>query len=210
VGHLAVDPVLELSGSWLLTFPLRADQVVFDMYRNAVRAEEERVKQIDAALVACAGESCHAGILRVLQAFRGIGLLSAVTIVAEVGDFRRFPTARHLMAYAGIVPSEHSSGPKERRGHITKAGNHLLRHVLIESGHHSRRAPQISPALRQRQAGLPIELVDMSWRAQVRLNQRYRQLGARIGRPRAIVAVARELAGFVWAAGRTWEGLPAA
>ena len=83
-------------------------------------------------------------VIRALQAFRGIGFLSAVTIVAEAGDLRRFRTAPQLMAYAGVVPSESSSGSKQHRGSITKTGNSLLRHVFGEAAHHARHAPRVA------------------------------------------------------------------
>jgi transposase len=125
-----------------------------------------------------------------------------VAIVAEAGDLRRFRSASAFMAYVGLVPSEHSSGGSCRRGHITKTGNRLLRHVLGESAHHARLQPAVSEALRQRQNGVPTEVLEISWRCQQRLHHKYRHLGGRIGRQRAISAVARELAGFVWAIGQ--------
>lgn len=197
---------------WLetLAFAHRAEQITFDEYRAAIRGSQQREARVESGLYACAEESAHADLIRALQVLRGVGPLTAITIVTEVGDFRRFATARHLMAYIGLIPSEHSSGPAQRRGHITKAGNHLLRHVLIESAHHARRPPQVSPELRRRQQGLPTPLLEISWRAQQRLHFRYRQLGARVGRAKAVVAVARELAGFIWAVGSTWEGTLAA
>ena len=106
------------------------------------------------------------------------------------------------MAYVGLVPSEHSSGSSRRRGHLTKTGNRLLRHVLGEAAHHARLQPTVSEALRQRQQGVPSEVVEISWRCQQRLHHKYRHLGGRIGRQRAISAIARELAGFVWAIGQ--------
>ena len=125
-----------------------------------------------------------------------------MTIVAEAGDLRRFRSASAFMAYVGLVPSEHSSGGSCRRGHITKTGNRLLRHVLGESAHHARLQPAVSEALRQRQNGVPTEVLEISWRCQQRLHHKYRHLGGRIGRQRAISAVARELAGLVWAIGQ--------
>jgi transposase len=197
---------------WLETlhFERPAERIVFDDSRDVIRGGVQRERRIETALYECARDSRHAGLIRALQALRGVGELTAITIVTEVGDFRRFATAPHLMAYVGLVPSEHSSGASQRRGHITKAGNHALRHVLIESAHHARRTPQVSPLMQRRLADLPEPLVALSWRAQQRLHFRYRQLGARLGRPRAVVAVARELVGFIWAVGTMWEGLPAA
>jgi transposase len=186
------------------------DQVVFADYLAAVTAAGERIKRLEAALHQCAQSSSQVAVIRALQAFRGIGFLSAVTIVAEAGDLRRFRTAPQLMAYAGVVPSESSSGSKHHRGAITKTGNSLLRHALGEAAHHARHVPRVAGTLKVRQADLPPEIVELAWRAQVRLHMRYRQLGSRIGRQRALTAVARELAGFIWAAGHLLEEVPAA
>ena len=187
---------------WLrqLEFEHVADQVVFADYLAVVVAASERVARLEAALRSCAQTSRQAHLIQALQAFRGIGFLSAVTIVAEVGTLRRFRRAPQLMAYAGLVPSEHSSGAKRQRGRITKTGNSLLRHVLGEAAHHARHAPHLGDALRRRQARLPAALVEHAWRAQLRLHSRYRQLCARLGPQRALTAIARELAGFIWGA----------
>lgn len=179
-----------------------ADQVVFADYLAEVIAAGERVSRLEGALRQCAASSSQVELIGALQAFRGVGFLSAVTIVTEAGDVRRFRSARHFMAYVGTVPSEFSTGAHHRRGSITKTGNRLLRHVLGEAAHHARHTPSISPALRQRQAHVPRPIVDLAWRAQVRLHHRYRHLGARIGPRKALTAVARELAGFIWACGQ--------
>lgn len=190
--------------SWLnqLRFEHEADQVVFDDYRATVRAAGDRSQRLAKALRDCSLAPEQARLLAALQAFRGISFLSAVTIVAEVGDLRRFATAPQFMAYAGLVPSEYSSGASRHRGRITKTGNALLRHVLGEAAHHARHAPMRGAALRQRQEGMPTPIVDLAWRAQLRLHDRYRHLGGRLGRQKALTAVARELAGFVWAMGQ--------
>jgi transposase len=197
---------------WLrqLHFQHVPDQVVFTDYLAAVTAAGERIKRLEAALHQCAQDSSQVAVIRALQAFRGIGFLSAVTIVAEAGDLRRFRTARQLMAYAGTVPSESSSGSKHHRGCITKTGNSLLRHVFGEAAHHARHAPRIAGTLKQRQADLPTQIVELAWRAQLRLHTRYRHLGARVGPHKALTAIARELAGFIWAAGQLLEEVPAA
>jgi transposase len=194
----------------LLEFEHLADRVVFADYLAEVTAAGERVKRLEAALRQCAETSAQVGVIRALQAFRGIGFLSAVTIVAEVGSLRRFRTAPQLMAYAGVVPTEASSGSKQHRGPITKSGNSLLRHVLGEAAHHARHPPRVSPTLQQRQEHLPREVIDLAWRAQVRLHQRYRHLAGRIGVHKTLTAVGRELAGFVWAVGQALEEAPIA
>jgi transposase len=183
-------------------------QIVFEDYLSVVRAAEERLRRLEAALHTAVPDR-HRHLVAALQAFRGIAFLTAVTIVAEAGDLRRFATAPQFMAYVGVVPSEFSSGAHHRRGRITKAGNAMLRHVLGEAAHHCRHQPRVGLTLRRRQQAVPAAVVDLSWRAQIRLHQRYRHLSARLGRPKAITAVSRELAGFVWAVGQQLE-VPAA
>jgi transposase len=192
---------------WLrqLEFEQLPDRVVFADYLAEVTAAGERIKRLEAALHQCAHSSSQVAVIRALEAFRGIGFLSAVTLVAEAGDLRRFRTAPQFMAYAGLVPSESSSGGKQQRGPITKTGNSLLRHVLGEAAHHARHAPRVSSKLKQRQADLPREIVELAWRAQLRLHARYRHLSLRIGSLKALTAIARELAGFIWAAGQALQ-----
>jgi transposase len=198
--------------AWLrqLEFEHLPDRVVFADYLAEVTAAGERIQRLEAALHQCAQSSSQVAVIRALQAFRGIGFLSAVTLVAEAGDVRRFRTAPQFMAYVGVVPSESSSGGKQQRGPITKTGNTLLRHVLGEAAHHARHAPRISGTLRRRQTDLPREIVELAWRAQLRLHTRYRHLSLRIGTLKALTAIARELAGFIWAAGHVLQEVSAA
>jgi transposase len=198
---------------WLrqLEFEHLPDRVVFADYLAEVTAAGDRIKRLEAALHQCAQSSSQVAVIGALQAFRGIGFLSAVTLVAEAGDLRRFRTAPQFMSYVGVVPSESSSGGKQQRGSITKTGNSLLRHVLGEAAHHTRNPPRVSGTLKQRQANLPPEVVELAWRAQLRLHARYRHLSVRIGSPKALTAIARELAGFIWAAGQVLhQEVPAA
>ena len=136
-----------------------------------------------------------------LRCFRGINDLTALTIAAELGDPRRFPTAPSTMAYVGLVPSEHSSGAKRAHGAITKTGNAHLRRVLVEAAWHYRHRPFVGAALQRRQHGAPAAVIAHAWTAQQRLHRRYHRFAAR-GKPNqlTITAVARELTGFVWAA----------
>jgi transposase len=133
---------------------------------------------------------------------RGIQLVTAATIVAELGDLRRFGTASELMSYLGLVPSEHSSGDRTHRGHITRAGNTHVRRVLVESAWSYRYCPGLSAALRKRNEGLPQSVRNIAWKAQKRLHYRYCKLKGRgIVHQKVVVTIARELAGFVWAIG---------
>jgi len=139
-----------------------------------------------------------------LRCFRGVDDLTALTIAAELGDPRRFPTARSIMAYVGLVPSEFSSGERRQRGSITKTGNAHVRRVLIEAAWHYRLRPARGPALEARQRGAAAEVVRHAWAAQHRLHGKYRRLLARgKSSPAVTTAIARELIGFLWAALRS-------
>jgi transposase len=146
-----------------------------------------------------------------LQALRGIAKVSAVTIATEVGSFARFTTPRPLMGYTGIVSREYSSGPRQRRGAITKTGNAHLRRIVVEAAWAYRHKPSIGATLRRRQQGLSAEVTEIALKAQHRLHTRYRHLIAR-GKetPQVVTAVARELLGFLWHIGVTIERAQAA
>jgi transposase len=143
-------------------------------------------------------------VIDALQALRGVALVTAVTMVSEVGDFTRFPRARQLMGYSGAVASEDSSGTRTYRGAITKTGNAHLRRVLIEAAWCYRHRPAIGATLRKRHAAVDEEVKAIAWKAQHRLYARFRALTAH-GKPRqlAVTAVGRELLGFMWAIGTT-------
>ena len=189
---------------WLnqLQLPQPLTQLVFEDYRSQVQLARERLQRFERELARAAEASPHLHTIGALQTLRGVGLLTAVTIVAEAGDLRRFGRAPTLMSFAGLVSREHSSGEHRRQGGITKTGNAKLRHVLIQAAHNARFAPATSAQLRRRLEGAPPDLVELSWRAQQRLHQRYWHLQRRIGGGKAFTAVARELAGFVWAVGQ--------
>jgi transposase len=139
--------------------------------------------------------------VRWLCAFRGIAELTALGLLAEIGDFRRFSSARELMGFLGLVPSEYSSGEERHRGSITKAGNEHARRLLVEAAWHYQHAPRLAARQRAQAELVPPEVLARAWTAQLRLNSRHRALTARGKRSTvATVAVARELAGFVWAA----------
>jgi len=131
---------------------------------------------------------------------RGISFITAVGLVAELGDLRRFRQPRELMAYLGLVPSEHSSGPSVRRGGITKAGNPHVRRLLAEAAWAYQGIPRIGRQHLYRQEALPKVVCDIAWTAQLRLTARFRRLVARgKAKPKVATAVARELTGFIWA-----------
>jgi transposase len=143
-------------------------------------------------------------VIKALQALRGVALVTAVTIISEVGTFTRFARPRQLMGYSGAVASEDSSGTRTHRGAITKTGNAHLRRVLIEAAWCYRHRPSIGATLRKRHAGVDADITAIAWKAQHRLHARFRALTAR-GKPHqhAVTAVGRELLGFMWAIGTT-------
>lgn len=135
-----------------------------------------------------------------LQALRGIGKLIATTVAVEIGSFSRFESAKQLMAYCGVVPSEHSSGNSRRQGAITKTGNAHVRRVLYEAAWSCRRRPNLGPSLKERQRKLSSTTNEIAWKAQHRLYRRFLALTTR-GKPssKALGAIGRELLGFIWA-----------
>jgi transposase len=170
-------------------------------YLRAVEETEARLRDIEIELRALLDLDPLRARVQRLRCFRGIDDLTALTIAAELGDARRFPTAPSTMAFVGLVPSEHSSGAKRAQGAITQTGNAHLRRVLVESAWHYRHHPFVSATLRGRQRGAPVDTVARAWTAQQRLHRRYQRFAAR-GKPtqHIVTAVARELSGFVWAA----------
>jgi transposase len=138
-----------------------------------------------------------APVVTALQAMRGVALVVAITVVAEVGDFRRFASARQLMAYLGLVPSEHSSGANVKRGGITKAGNVLARRVLIEGAWTYRMPARVSRKLHDRNEKLSPAIRDIAWKGQVRLCSRYRRLAA-AGKPKVVLPERRAARRVVW------------
>jgi len=141
-----------------------------------------------------------APVVKALQALRGVSLMVATTTIAEIGDLSRFENPPQLMAYLGLVPSEHSSGKKEKRGGITKTGNGHVRRALVEAAQAYHHQARVSRILLARQEGLPDSIRKISWKAQVRLCGRFRKLTGR-GKPRnkVVTAIARELSAFMWA-----------
>ena len=145
-----------------------------------------------------------------LQALRGVSFVTAVGLVVEVGDIRRFDHPRQLMAFLGLVPSEYSSGPSVRRGGITKAGNPHARRLLAEAAWAYQGVPRIGRQMLYRQEALPKIICDIAWKAQLRLTSRFRKLVARgKAKPKVATAIARELTGFIWAIAREVPPPPA-
>jgi transposase len=190
---------------WLTTvrFDHPAQQIVLQDYIHAVQDAEVRRDRLTQQIEELLPSWSMAPVVAALQAMRGVALVVAVTVVAEVGDFRRFANARQLMAYLGLVPSEHSSGSSIRRVGITKAGNSLARRVLIEGAWTYRMPARVSRKIHDRLESLPTTIRDLAWKAQLQLCARYRRLAA-AGKPKVVVttAIAREMVGFIWAIAR--------
>jgi transposase len=189
--------------AWLQAqrWPLPALEQTHRAYVRAVDEAGGRLLAVDTELQDLLRlEPLRSRVAR-LRCFRGIDNLTALTIAAELGDARRFPSASRVMAFTGLVPSEYSSGAKQARGGITKTGNAHLRRVLVESAWHYRHHPFLGRSLRERQRDAPTAVIAHAWRAQHRLHRRYRCLAARGKRqPHIVTAIARELSGFLWAA----------
>lgn len=181
-------------------FDDRALTATFGHYLATLDAREAAVDAIDADLALWYVREPFADPVRRLAAYRGITELGALTLASEVCDWRRFPTAAMFMGFCGLVPSEHSSGERTQRGGITHAGNTHLRTQLVESAWAYKSRPQIGATISRRQEGLYPAVVARSWAAQQRLCGKFRRLDARkTNRKTVVTAVARELAGFVWA-----------
>src|SRR6266481_1264214 len=190
---------------WLagLKFEQAVHHIVLEDYIAAVEAAEARRNRLTAQIEAMLPDWTLAPVVAALQTMRGMALVNAATLIAELGDLSRFANPRQLMAYLGLVPSEHSSGSSVKPGGITKAGNAAARRLLIEAAWSYRFPARLSRELLLRQESQPRLIRDIAWKGQVRLCARYRRL-ARTGKPANIVttAIARELAGFVWAIAR--------
>jgi transposase len=189
--------------SWIRSqqFALPALTRTYHEYRGTVEQLLARVADLDREIAALADTAPYRERAGWLRCFRGIDTLAAMTLLAELGDLARFPHPRELMAYLGLVPSEASSGDREQRGSITKAGNMHVRRLLVEAAWHYRHPPRLGARLAQRSQGQPPTVRAQAWHAQLRLHRRYRHLVGHGKRPPvAVVALARELVGFLWAA----------
>jgi transposase len=189
-----------------LTHP--AQQIAFEEYVMAVQEASARLERFTTAITMHLEQWRWKPVVDALQALRGVQVLHAVRIVAELGDLRRFESPRGLMGYLGLIPSEDSSGPRRRQGSITKAGNSSARRALVEAAHAYRFPARVSRLIARRQETIDEEVCALAWKAQVRLCGRFRKLTARgVNRNKVVVALARELSGFVWAIARNIKSL---
>lgn len=191
---------------WLATLklPLPPQQIAFQEYLHAVTDASLRIARLEVAMRDSLALWHQRALVEALQALRGVQTIAAMTLVAEINGIERFAHPRQLMAYLGMVPTESSSGPKRRQGAITKAGNGPARRMLVEVAWLYRYPARVTPIIARRQAGLPKAVTAIAWAAQLRLCARFRRLAARkLPHNKVVVAIARELAAFVWAIART-------
>ena len=192
---------------WIKTkihFDQPAQEVVLTDYVHEVEHLVARIERLDQAVLEAARSAPPRmqAVIEGLQALRGIAQVTAVTIVAELGEISRFAKARQLMGFSGLVPRENSSGKRERRGAITKTGNAHLRRVVVEAAWAYQFRPWLGGDLLKRQRGLSEEVKEIAWKAHHRLHVRYRKLLAQgKNKPQIVTAVGRELLGFIWAIG---------
>jgi transposase len=187
---------------WLanVKLPHAAQQIVFQEYVDSVRESTLRIVRLTQSLTEAVTHWRWLSVVQALQTLRGVQLVNAATLVAELGDIARFTHPRQLMAYLGLVPGEHSSGSRRRQGSITKTGNSHARRALIEAAWQYRLRARITPIIAKRHTGVSESVRALAWKAQVRLCARYRRLAARqLHKNKIITALARELTGFVWA-----------
>jgi transposase len=187
-----------------IKMPFAAQQFALQELMNQITELGEQLERFDAQMEREVAAWRWEPAVRALMSLRGMGLLNAATLIAELGDLNRFTRPAELMSYLGLVPSEHSTGADRQQGGLTKMGNGYARRALVEAAHHYRVSARLSPHLQRRQEGLPKAVTDCAWEAQRRLHHRYRQLSGpgRKKAPVVIAAVARELSGFVWAIAR--------
>ena len=195
--------------NWLMAQKLehREQRTALEELLQGVRQENERVERLDQAIREAAPEWSLAEVVTALQAMRGIDLIAAVGVLAEIGDLSRFQNPRELMGYLGLVPSEDTTGDRVKRGHITKAGNGRARRILVEAAWAYRYPARVSREKQPKVAAAPRRVREIAWKAQTRLCRRFRSL-ERKGKLRTVIAtaIARELAAFVWAINREVMG----
>jgi transposase len=186
---------------WLaeIMLPHPAQQIVLQEMIHTLNERTQRLNNLDNELVHIGSQWRFYPVVKAIQAMRGVSLIVAMGLICELGDLTRFDHPSKLMAYIGLVPSEHTSSDKRRLGSITKMGNTRARRLLVEGAHSYRHQPKVSVEMEKRQEGLPQEIKDIAWQAQLRLCRRYQRLMYR-GKHRniVVVATAREMVGYLW------------
>ena len=190
---------------WLteLVLPHPAQHIVLQEFLHTITERISRLERLDNELTHHVHQWRYYPVVKAIQAMRGVRLLVATGVVAELGDLSRFDHPRKLMSYLGLVPSEHSSGGKRHIGAITKCGNGRARRLLVEGAHTYRYAANISTDMQKRQEGLPKDIIDIAWKAQIRLCKRYKKMIAKGKHYNLVVtAIAREMIAYIWAIAR--------
>ncbi|NMM42811.1 IS110 family transposase [Pseudoalteromonas arctica] len=187
---------------WLteLVLPHPAQHIVLQEFLQTITERISRLERLDNELTHHVHQWRYYPVVKAIQAMRGVRLLVATGVVAELGDLTRFDHPRKLMSYLGLVPSEHSSGGKRHIGAITKCGNGRARRLLVEGAHTYRYAANISTDMQKRHEGLPKDIIDIAWKAQLRLCKRYKKMIAKGKHYNLVVtAIAREMIAYIWA-----------
>ncbi|MDN3484311.1 IS110 family transposase [Pseudoalteromonas sp. APC 3224] len=187
---------------WLteLVLPHPAQHIVLQEFLQTITERISRLERLDNELTHHVHQWRYYPVVKAIQAMRGVRFLVAIGVVAELGDLSRFDHPRKLMSYLGLVPSEHSSGGKRHIGAITKCGNGRARRLLVEGAHTYRYAANISTDMQKRQEGLPKNIIDIAWKAQLRLCKRYKKMIAKGKHYNLVVtAIAREMIAYIWA-----------
>ena len=187
---------------WLteLVLPHPAQHIVLQEFLHTITERISRLERLDNELTHHVHQWRYYPVVKAIQAMRGVRLLVATGVVAELGDLSRFDHPRKLMSYLGLVPSEHSSGGKRHIGAITKCGNGRARRLLVEGAHTYRYAANISTDMQKRQEGLPKDIIDIAWKAQIRLCKRYKKMIAKGKHYNLVVtAIVREMIAYIWA-----------
>ena len=193
----------QLHWRWMdkIQFNYEHERIVYEEYRSQIRSLEERITRLEKQITETAESPKYKIAVKKLRAFKGIDYIIALSVICEIGDFRRFANAKAFMSYLGFVPSENSSGGKRSQGGITKAGNGHLRRLLVEAAWHYARSGRTGKRLEQRRQNCSANVIDIANKALHRLHKKYIKLVLHGGKHKnvAVTAVARELTGFIWA-----------
>ncbi|MCK5180551.1 MAG: IS110 family transposase [Candidatus Omnitrophica bacterium] len=181
-----------------IKFENAEDQFTYRRYVEMLEYKLSELVGVEEKIKELAFSKKHEEVVKKLRCLRGVDILTAITFATEIIDCKRFSQPREIMAYLGLIPSQYSSGAKQRYGRITGTGNSRLRRILVEAAWHYRHPPRISKELKKRQEGQDLEVINYAWKAQKRLYKRFTDLGFRKNKKVAVVAVARELTGFIW------------
>lgn len=190
---------------WLaeIVLPHPSQQIVLQEMIHTINERQSRLKRLENELFHHVKQWRYYPVVKAIQAMRGVALVVATGVIAELGDLTRFDHPWKLMSYVGLTPSEHSSGGTSRKGSITKSGNSRARRLLVEGAHSYQYPANISPEMQKRQQGLPGKVLAIAWKAQLRLCKRFRYLSKR-GKPQNVIktAIAREMVAYIWAIAR--------